>query len=393
MKRTSLALCVVLLAASAFAQRRTDVEPMSKGTLNRIQDFLRDRIGSELLVLDPSLEAIAQIDPDNRFQREALGLFAAKLGDKDEFKAEIEDPAKAQQAALRIIQANRDPENLAFISAKITERLAELEGLKKKDRRDAATELAPLVRYARPIHDLSGLIERARKTADSLGVSHELGVEDEAVRADENDPSIVWRPILDIGPMGQFGTGKREVGFKAGKLGALSGKKLRKYLAEHPIPVFRTEKGRLRVFKHGADAADGDLPMDDHHHLLDAVQRLGVTEVATKEIRGASASKDVEKHIYPFDAWGNRRSIEELPRNVYGLGDFPYRSVAWLVRELGGFPKQPIPYLEMYVGEQFRQNLKVHPNVDFYGAVMEAMQYTRTAKFQDWFQRFVASHR
>jgi hypothetical protein len=66
--------------------------------------------------------------------------------------------------------------------------------------------------------------------------------------------------------------------------------------------------------------------------------------------------------------------VESLPRDVRGLADDPYRSLAWRVRDKGGYDKNTTPFSEFQWAEFFRKNLTISDiNDDFHAAVKQAM--------------------
>jgi hypothetical protein len=78
--------------------------------------------------------------------------------------------------------------------------------------------------------------------------------------------------------------------------------------------------------------------------------------------------------VYPYDQDGKPCAISDLPKDIRGLADDPYRSVAWQVRERGGFEKTEKPFAEFKWADFFREHLKTHPlHHDFEEAVKEAM--------------------
>ena len=68
--------------------------------------------------------------------------------------------------------------------------------------------------------------------------------------------------------------------------------------------------------------------------------------------------KDMILNKYTWLKDSESRSIEfsQLPKSVLDLVDYPYRSLAWKVRELGGFSKVNLPFLEFYWADFFKDN-------------------------------------
>ncbi len=180
--------------------------------------------------------------------------------------------------------------------------------------------------------------------------------------------------ILDLQPT-QFVVGMREVKAKIEKLESLSSHKLDKYLEEHPIPVVFSPSQGLYII--------------DHHHLAYAGWKTGLKSLPLEMKADLS-------HLTPQDFWdrlrqegwlylydqGDLRAPEELPKDVRGLKDDPYRSVAWQVRERGGFEKT-VPFTEMFWANFFRKRLKTDPAKDFEGAVQEGLTLALSPLAQD----------
>jgi hypothetical protein len=84
-----------------------------------------------------------------------------------------------------------------------------------------------------------------------------------------------------------------------------------------------------------------------------------------------------EKHwLHLYDQFGKGpHDPVDLPESVRGLADDPYRSVAWAVRQAGGYNKTEAVFSEFTWAEFFRKNLKVHPIFDDWDrAVKQAME-------------------
>ncbi len=55
---------------------------------------------------------------------------------------------------------------------------------------------------------------------------------------------------------------------------------------------------------------------------------------------------DNRRWVYPYDAKGERREYRDLPKNIAGLKDDPFRSLAGELRRAGGFAKDTTPFSE-----------------------------------------------
>jgi hypothetical protein len=156
--------------------------------------------------------------------------------------------------------------------------------------------------------------------------------------------------ILKLKPT-QFAVGMLEVDQKIEELRSLKKKALKKYVAETPVPIV--------VSPHGA------LYLVDHHHFLCVCYHLGVKKVRVRVIEDLSKSKlsfsqfwrwmHRKKQVYPFCQFGEGpRKALYLPRDIRGLADDPYRSLAWFVRKAGGFDNSEKNFAEFQWANFFR---------------------------------------
>ena len=83
--------------------------------------------------------------------------------------------------------------------------------------------------------------------------------------------------------------------------------------------------------------------------------------------------------IFPYDQFGRGpHDPVQLPESIRCLADDPFRSLAWLVREKGGYRKTDHPFAEFRWAGIFRRHLKMHPVFDHMeGALKEAMKAAR----------------
>jgi hypothetical protein len=145
--------------------------------------------------------------------------------------------------------------------------------------------------------------------------------------------------ILKLHPT-QLAVGYQQVECKYEKIKALdkSGK-LDKYLKEHVVPVIRGYNNKLYLI--------------DHHHLCMACEKLQIKQVYINILYDWSHlsfrdfwNKMNESHyvwVYDVDDFPHM-----LPSNIKGLKDDPYRSLAGIVRKLGGFNKDTAPFAEFH---------------------------------------------
>jgi len=182
-------------------------------------------------------------------------------------------------------------------------------------------------------------------------------------------------PVLDLYPT-QLALGMYEVDAKIKELGSMGKHTRQDYLKAHPVPfVLGPRKRRFLI---------------DHHHLVRACWEAGFEVVYISQLEDLSAltvgafwKKLASKnwcHLYdPFG--GGPHSYKNLPDSVRGIGDDPFRSLAWLVREAGGYLKSEVPFAEFQWANYFRANLATHPVVDdFEEARTEALRICKSPK-------------
>ena len=158
------------------------------------------------------------------------------------------------------------------------------------------------------------------------------------------------QPVLSLRPT-QFAVGMLEVEEKIAILGKLKKRDLRRYLNDNPIPVVLSPERELYLV--------------DHHHLLTVCYHIGVRKVPVRLVRDLSRSrmsytqfwKWMAKHgdLYLFCQFGEGPRKElYLPRDIRGLANDPYRSIAWFVRKAGGFQNSDRNYSEFTWANFFR---------------------------------------
>jgi hypothetical protein len=158
------------------------------------------------------------------------------------------------------------------------------------------------------------------------------------------------KSILQLKPT-QFAVGMLEVDQKIEELKSLSKKQLKKYVFETPVPIVIAPFGGLYVV--------------DHHHFLCVCYHLGVKKVRIEIRKDLSKSKmnfsqfwlwmNKSKNMYPFCQFGEGpRKALYLPRDIRGLADDPYRSLAWFVRKSGGFDNSEKNFAEFQWANFFR---------------------------------------
>jgi hypothetical protein len=177
------------------------------------------------------------------------------------------------------------------------------------------------------------------------------------------------RHLFELRPT-QFAVGMFEVEKKIKKLRGFKDKELQEYLDAHPVPVVLCR--------------NGDAHIIDHHHLVRACLEADVEKVLTEVVADFSHLGDKEfwaemgrkKWLHLYDQFGNGpHDPTLLPMTVRGLADDQFRSLAWAIREAGGYDKSPEPFCEFKWADFFRKKVKVErTELGFKEAVGQALK-------------------
>jgi hypothetical protein len=165
------------------------------------------------------------------------------------------------------------------------------------------------------------------------------------------EPLLTTIVITDLRPT-QITVGMREVAAKRKRWRETGTKKSGKFLGKHMIPVILGPKRRHYVI--------------DHHHLALALHEEGVRELAVTVVANLSRLESdefwmvMDNHawMHPFDAKGQRRHYEDIPKSVTAMIDDPYRSLAGELRRSGGFAKDTTPFSEFIWADFLRRRVK-----------------------------------
>jgi hypothetical protein len=156
--------------------------------------------------------------------------------------------------------------------------------------------------------------------------------------------------VLNLRPT-QFAVGMLEVDEKIAIVSGYGGKQMREFIDENPVPV--------------VVGANGDLYIVDHHHFLAVCYHLGIKKVRIEVVKDVS-KKPMSyvqfwkwmcktRNAYPYCQFGEgpRKAIY-LPKDIRGLADDPYRSLAWYVRKAGAFENSEKNFAEFQWANFFR---------------------------------------
>ncbi len=156
--------------------------------------------------------------------------------------------------------------------------------------------------------------------------------------------------ILSLRPT-QFAVGMLEVDEKIKIVEKYSKKELKKFVREAPVPVVR--------------GPDGALYVVDRHHFLCVCYHFDIKKVPVEIVNDHSEAKMTYKEFwkwmnnnrstYPFCQFGEGpRKEYYLPKDIRGLADDPYRSLAWFVRKAGAFENSDKNFAEFKWANFFR---------------------------------------
>ena len=186
------------------------------------------------------------------------------------------------------------------------------------------------------------------------------------------EPVLIPVPIAELRPT-QITVGMREVQAKRHQWRQLEGAKEGAFLGKHMIPVILGPKQRHYVI--------------DHHHLARALHDEGVESILVTVVANLSKIEkdafwvvlDNRGWTHPYDENGRRRDHANIPKNVAGLLDDPFRSLAGELRRAGGFAKDTTPFSEFLWADFLRRRLKrKHVDQDFDTALKEAFDLAKS---------------
>jgi hypothetical protein len=164
--------------------------------------------------------------------------------------------------------------------------------------------------------------------------------------------------VLSLRPT-QFAVGMEEVKAKLRELKRLGRKQVAKYVKKHPVKVLRAPGRELYVV--------------DHHHELAAVWLVGIKKVFV-DVQENRPGGDMSpttfwrfmstRHlVHLYDQFGDGpRAPLYLPEDIRGVGDDPYRSLAWMAKERHAFGDSDVPYYDFEWAQLLRRHRLLDPN-------------------------------
>jgi hypothetical protein len=182
--------------------------------------------------------------------------------------------------------------------------------------------------------------------------------------ANLREPKVHPIPILELRPT-QMTVGLREVKEKRKRFREQAAKKQREMIGKHMIPVVVGPGKRYYVV--------------DHHHLARALLDEGIKDILVTVIGDLTmvdrdafwGVMDNKRWVYPYDAKGERRHFDDLPKSVKDLKDDPFRSLAGELRRAGGFAKDTTPFSEFLWADFLRRKISRKVADDNFSKAME----------------------
>lgn len=178
--------------------------------------------------------------------------------------------------------------------------------------------------------------------------------------ASDTDQRSMYIKLSAISPT-QISVGMAAAQAKFSKLQKKGGKELTHYMLRHKVPVVRGFGGTYYAV--------------DHHHLLHTLLRLGIGEVPV-DVRMDISHLSFDEFwnrmqdlgfLWPYDNTGSPLSlmhfVRDLPADIKGMRDDPYRSLAGMVRDRGGFAKDWTPFAEFRWANYLRDKVQVQGDI------------------------------
>jgi len=176
-------------------------------------------------------------------------------------------------------------------------------------------------------------------------------------------------PIAKLHPT-QFNVGRLEIEKRARHIEKMSNDELALYMNAHITPVI---------------IGPGGVPYaTDKQHFACAMALAGHTDVDGRVLKNYSdlgaadfwARMKSENLVYLYDKGVGPKDVATLPANMAGLTDDPYRSLAWAVRDHGGYGvDDAVPYADFHWADFFRTRVKIGDgDAGFDKAVDEALE-------------------
>jgi hypothetical protein len=176
--------------------------------------------------------------------------------------------------------------------------------------------------------------------------------------------AILNVPILTLKPA-QIAIGLLEVDAKMRDYVHMSKEEFHAYSRGHPVPVVQSDQGCYII---------------DHHHLCRAYHELGHHHIDIEiqadfsrfDPAGFWEAMETRSWVLPQDQFGVRHPYHQLPIDVRGMADDPYRSLVWSLKACAYWTKVQVPFAEFKVANFFRDKVEIQNNRESFDLAVEA---------------------
>ena len=181
------------------------------------------------------------------------------------------------------------------------------------------------------------------------------------VERGSNKDKIKWIKLSKIAPT-QFNIGIIAMKDKRDKMIAKYNKelkdrkKLEKYLLKKAAPAYLAENGQYYIVdRHHTSRAlyEANLPIDEFPIIV-------IKDLSDMKLSDLFDYLGSINGLYLYENGQGPLDPRHLPDHIWELEDDPYRSLAWLVREEGGFEKVNVNFLEFIWANYFRKKITIH---------------------------------
>ena len=153
------------------------------------------------------------------------------------------------------------------------------------------------------------------------------------------------------------------------------------YLKKHVVPI---------IIGPPYNSGSGTCYIIDHHHFVKAIMQTRRTPYIYAEWleNRRDMTKNAFWHLMVKNNWTylkdeNGKSIppKRLPKDFFYLKNDPYRSLAWMTREYGGFNKVHVPFSEFLWANFLRKHVKIHAkDHHLHHALVKALKIAKSSK-------------
>lgn len=161
---------------------------------------------------------------------------------------------------------------------------------------------------------------------------------------------LIQVPLTALHPT-QITVGLAEVAAKRAHWATLDSGARARALAGHWFPAVLGPGGRYYIV--------------DHHHLGIALEEVGIESAWVMLLDDLSVAQgehfwramEFRRWAHPYDERGRRCDYDAIPSRMSRLRNDPYRSLAGLVRDAGGYAKDAEPFAEFLWADFFRSHI------------------------------------